>query len=70
MKQAEEIIQGRLAKEDAISELGKNSIDAQMRDLKASASKSRAEEKLAALFGDAPAAAEDDGRVVKEKTQQ
>lgn len=71
MKQAEEIIQGRLAKEEAISELGKNSIDSQMRDLKASASKSRAEDKLAALFGDAPATATaDDGRVVKEKTQE
>lgn len=68
LKQAEEIIQGKLAKEDAISELGKNSIDAQMRDLKASASKSRAEEKLAALFGDAPATT-DEGRMVKEKTQ-
>lgn len=69
LKQAEEIIQGRLAKEDAVSELGKNSIDSQMRDLRASASKSRAEEKLAALFGDAPATA-DEGRVVKEKAQQ
>ncbi|HYF95676.1 MAG TPA: PspA/IM30 family protein [Symbiobacteriaceae bacterium] len=69
LKQAEEIIQGKLAKEDAISELGKNSIDAQMRDLKASASKSRAEEKLAALFGDAPATPADEGRVVKKETQ-
>jgi len=70
LKQAEEIITGRLAKEDAISELGKNSIDSQMRDLKASAAKSRAEEKLAALFGDAPAAApEEEGRVVKKETQ-
>lgn len=69
LKQAEEIITGRLAKEDAISELGKNSVDAQMRDLKVAASKSRAEEKLAALFGDTPAT-EDEGRVVKEKTQQ
>jgi len=69
MKQAEEIIQGRLAKEEAISELGKNSIDSQMRDLKASAAKSRAEDKLAALFGDAPVT-EEDGRMVKEKTQQ
>lgn len=69
LKQAEEIIQGRLAKEEAISELGKNSIDAQMRDLKASAAKTRAQEKLAALFGDAPAAAEEEGRVVKEKAQ-
>jgi phage shock protein A len=68
LKQAEEIIQGKLAKEDAVSELGKNSIDAKMRDLKSSAAKSRAEDKLAALFGDAPAAT-DDGRVVKEKTQ-
>lgn len=68
MKQAEEIIQGRLAKEEAISELGKNSLDSKMRDLKASASKSRAEEKLAALFGDAPAT-EEEGRAVKEKTQ-
>jgi phage shock protein A len=70
LKQAEEIIQGKLAKEDAISELGKNSIDSQMRDLKASASKSRAEEKLAALFGDAPATPVDEGRIVKEKQQQ
>jgi len=71
LKQAEEIIQGRLAKEDAISELGKNSIDSQMRDLKASVAKSRAEEKLAALFGDAPATTtvEEEGRVVKEKSQ-
>jgi len=69
LKQAEEIIQGRLAKEDAVSELGKNSIDAKMRDLRASASKSRAEEKLAALFGEAAPAATDDGRVVKEKSQ-
>jgi len=69
LKQAEEIIQGRLAKEDAISELGKNSVDAQMRDLRAAASKTRAEDKLAALFGETPATA-DDGRVVKEKTQQ
>jgi phage shock protein A len=69
MKQAEEIIQGRLAKEDAVSELGKNSIDSQMRDLRASASKTRAEDKLAALFGDAPAAG-DEGRVVKEKAPQ
>jgi phage shock protein A len=67
LKQAEEIIQGRLAKEDAVSELGKNSIDTKMRDLKSSVAKSRAEEKLAALFGDAPAG--DEGRVVKEKTQ-
>jgi phage shock protein A len=69
LKQAEEIIQGRLAQEDAVSELGQNSIDSKMRDLKASASKSRAEDKLAALFGDAPATAVDEGRVVKEKTQ-
>lgn len=69
LKQAEEIIQGRLAKEDAVSELGKNSIDSQMRDLRASASKSRAEDKLAALFGDAPASTTDEGRVVKEKSQ-
>jgi phage shock protein A len=68
LKQAEEIITGRLAKEEAISELGKNSIDAQMRDLKANAARSRAEAKLAALFGDEPAQA-DEGRVVKEKTQ-
>lgn len=71
LKQAEELIQGRLAKEEAVSELGKNSIDSRMRDLKASANRSRAEDKLAALFGDAPATAEteDEGRVVKEKTQ-
>lgn len=68
LKQAEEIIQGRLAKEDAISELGQNSIESRMRDLKANASKSRAEEKLAALFGDEPASSEE-GRVVKERTQ-
>lgn len=55
LRQAEEMIQGRLAKEDAISELGQNSIDTKMRNLQASAAKSRAEEKLAALFGDAPA---------------
>lgn len=55
LRQAEEMIQGRLAKEDAISELGNNSIDTKMRNLQASAAKSRAEEKLAALFGDAPA---------------
>lgn len=55
LRQAEEMIQGRLAKEDAISELGTNSIDTKMRNLQASAAKSRAEEKLAALFGDAPA---------------
>lgn len=68
MKQAEEIIQGRLAKEEAISELGKNSLDSKMRDLKSSASKSRAEEKLAALFGEGQTT-EEEGRVVKEKTQ-
>jgi phage shock protein A len=68
LKQAEEIIQGRLAQEEAVSELGQNSIDSKMRDLKSSAAKSRAEDKLAALFGDAPAT-EDEGRVVKEKTQ-
>lgn len=68
LKQAEEIIQGRLAKEEAVSELGKNSLDSKLRDLKGSAAKSRAEERLAALFGDAPAA-EEEGRVVKEKTQ-
>jgi phage shock protein A len=55
LRQAEEMIQTRLAKEDAISELGNNSIDTKMRNLQASAAKSRAEEKLAALFGDAPA---------------
>jgi phage shock protein A len=70
MKQAEEIIQGRLAKEDAISELGKNSIESQMRDLRSSAAKSRAEDKLAALFGDTPATTEGEGRVVKETNQQ
>jgi len=69
LKQAEELIQGKLAKEEAIAELGKNSIDARMRNLKTSAAKSRAEEKLAALFGDAPAQTEDEGRIVKEKTQ-
>ena len=69
LKQAEELIQGKLAKEEAIAELGKNSIDARMRNLKTSAAKSRAEEKLAALFGDAPARTEDEGRIVKEKTQ-
>jgi phage shock protein A len=69
LKQAEEIIQGRLAKEDAVSELGKNGIDAQMRDLKANVAKSRAEDKLAALFGDAPAA-DGEGRVVKDKLNQ
>jgi len=69
LKQAEELIQGKLAKEDAVAELGKNSIDSRMRDLKASASKSRAQDKLAALFGDEPAGTEDEGRIVKEKTQ-
>ena len=68
LRQAEEIIQGRLAKEEAVAELGQNSIDAKMRDLKASAGKSRAEERLAALFGDETPAA-DGGREVKEKTQ-
>ncbi|MFZ5816746.1 MAG: PspA/IM30 family protein [Bacillota bacterium] len=70
LKQAEELIQGKLAKEDAVAELGKNSIDTRMRDLKTSAAKSRAEEKLAALFGDDPVSLEEEGRVVKEKTQQ
>lgn len=68
LKQAEEIIQGRLAKEEAVSELGQNSIDAKMRDLKTSASRSRAEEKLAALFGDEPST-EAEGRAIKERTQ-
>lgn len=70
LKQAEELITGKLAKEDAVAELGKNSVESRMRDLKASASKSRAEDKLAALFGEAPASTEDEGRIVKEKTQQ
>ncbi|MEW8978188.1 MAG: hypothetical protein AB2385_07265 [Symbiobacterium sp.] len=69
LKQAEELIQSKLAKEEAIAELGSNSIDARMRNLKASAARSRAEEKLAALFGDEPAQTEDEGRVVKEKLQ-
>jgi phage shock protein A len=69
LKQAEELIQGKLAKEEAVSELGKNSIDSRMRDLKASAAKSRAQDKLAALFGDAPASTEEEGRIVKEKSQ-
>jgi phage shock protein A len=70
LKAAEEIITGRLAKEEAVSELGSNSIDAKMRDLKASANKSRAEDKLAALFGDTPTNLDpEEGRVVKEKTQ-
>lgn len=71
LKQAEEIITGKLAKEEAISELGKNSIDSQMRNLRASAHKSRAQDKLAALFGDTPAETqlEDEGRIVKEKSQ-
>jgi phage shock protein A len=55
LRQVEELVQTNLAKEDAISELGNNSIDTKMRNLQASAAKSRAEEKLAALFGDAPA---------------
>lgn len=55
LRQVEELVQTNLAKEDAISELGQNSIDTKMRNLQASAAKSRAEEKLAALFGDAPA---------------
>lgn len=70
LKQAEEMIQGKLAKEDAVAELGKNSLDSRMRDLKTSAAKGRAEDKLAALFGDEPATTEDEGRVVKEKSQQ
>lgn len=69
LRQAEELIQSKLAKEEAIAELGKNSIDARMRNLKASAAKSRAEEKLRALFGDEPAQTEENGRVVKETTQ-
>jgi len=71
MKRAEEIIQMRLAKEEAVSELGSNSIDTKMRDLRSSAAKSRAEDRLAALFGDESnsAVTEDEGRVVKEKTQ-
>jgi phage shock protein A len=73
LRQAEEIIQQNLAKEEAVSELGNNSIDAKMRNLQASATRSRAEEKLAALFGDAPAAqptvteSEAPARVVKEQ---
>lgn len=55
LRQVEELVQGNLAKEEAVSELGNNSIDTKMRNLQASAAKSRAEEKLAALFGDAPA---------------
>ncbi|MFZ5826461.1 MAG: PspA/IM30 family protein [Bacillota bacterium] len=70
LKQAEELIQGKLAKEEAVAELGKNSLDSRMRDLKTSAAKSRAEEKLAALFGDEPAPVEEEGRVVKEKIQE
>lgn len=58
LQKAGEIIQGRLAKEEAISELGQNSIDGQIRDLRSSAAKSRAEEKLAALFGEASASEE------------
>lgn len=69
LRQAEEVIQSRLAKEEAISELGKNSMESQMRELRASAARSRAEEKLAALFGDEPAAS-DEGRIVKERTQE
>lgn len=69
LKQAEEMIQGKLAKEEAVAELGKNTIDQRMRDLRTSAAKSRAEEKLAALFGDEPARTEEEGRVVKEKAQ-
>ncbi|MBP2019732.1 phage shock protein A [Symbiobacterium terraclitae] len=69
LKQAEELIQSKLAKEEAIAELGKNSIDSRMRSLKTSAAKSRAEEKLRALFGDEPAQTEEEGRVVKERTQ-
>jgi phage shock protein A len=69
LQQAEEIIQGRLAKEDAVSELGKNDIDAKVRELKAGVAKSRAEDKLAALFGDAPAAV-GEGRVVKDRLNQ
>lgn len=55
LRQAEEVIQQNLAKEEAVSELGSNSLDSRMRNLQASATKSRAEEKLAALFGDEPA---------------
>ncbi len=69
LKQAEELIQTKLAKEEAIAELGTNSVESRMRSLKASAARSRAEEKLAALFGDEPAQTEETGRVVKEKTQ-
>lgn len=70
MKRTEEIIQGRLAKEEAVAELGKNSVDSQIRDLRASANRSRAEERLAALFGDeTPAEVAEEGRVVKEKSQ-
>jgi len=70
LKQAEEIIQTRLAKEEAIAELGKNSVEAQMRDLRASAARRRAEERLAALFGDEPAPdAEESGAAASEKSQ-
>jgi len=66
LKQAEEIIQTKLAKEEAIAELGQNSLDSRLRSLNASMARRRAEEKLAKLFGDEPAQTEDSGRVVKE----
>ncbi|MFS8640263.1 MAG: PspA/IM30 family protein [Symbiobacteriaceae bacterium] len=69
LRHAEELIQTKLAKEEAIAELGQNSLDTRMRSLKASMARRRAEEKLAALFGDAPAQTEENGRVVKETTQ-
>ncbi|OTA42141.1 MAG: hypothetical protein A6D92_01300, partial [Symbiobacterium thermophilum] len=69
LKQAEELIQTKLAKEEAIAELGQNSLDTRMRSLKGSMARRRAEEKLAALFGDEPAQMEE-GRVVKERVQE
>jgi phage shock protein A len=69
LRQAEELIQGRLAKEEALAELGKNAVDSQVRELKASASRSAAEAKLAILFGADAETPPLEGRVVKEKAQ-
>lgn len=62
-----------LAEAEAVAELGANNIDTRMRQLKADAARSRAEDRLKQLFGEeeaAPATEEGAGRAVREKAKE
>lgn len=70
MDEVEGQIREGLAEAEAVTELGKANIETRMRDLKAGAARSRAEQRLKELFGESEEPATEGGRTVREKAPE